>query len=372
MKNIIIFGFGEMGRKLVDECLDYGIQKRIVAIADNKRTCSEYREIPVIASEEISELSFDEMWISTVYHTEIRKQLSEQYGLDTDKMFFVEPVMPILEERIRIKYKKELLGEVEPTADKKELVNYMLRHPVRMYCYPFYDEYLFQNTPIYFDEEKSLYYGFYESKKMYLARRFNTEQKARAYFNAVLMEQDSRCPHCYWNHDNMQALSGVGIDVGAAEGIFALKIIEQVEHIYLAEVAAEWIEALRYTFEPYQDKVTIVQKFISDEDDEESIRLDTLFENRDIDFIKMDIEGMEYRALQGAQKLLWHNNVQLAICVYHHMDDNQQITDWLQQKGYRTNNSEGFILCQGDWELNREETDFRRGLVFANKGGKER
>lgn len=368
MKNIIIFGFGEMGRKLVDECLDYGIRKRIVAIADNKRTCLEYREIPVIASEEISKLSFDEIWISTVYYTEIRKQLSEQYGLDQDKMFFVEPVVPILEERIRKKYKKELSGEIETTTDKKEILEYMLNHPVRMYCYPFYDEYLFQNTPIYFDEEKSLYYGFYESKKMYLARRFHTEQKARAYFNAVIMEQDKRCPHCYWNDDNMQKLSGVGIDVGAAEGIVALKIIEQMEHIYLAEVDPDWIEALRYTFEPYQDKVTIVQKFISDEDDGESVKLDTLFGNSGINFIKMDIEGMEYRALMGAQNLLCHNNVQLAICVYHHMNDNQQITNWLQGKGYVTKNSDGFILCQGDWELTRDETDFRKGLIFANKG----
>lgn len=366
MKKIIIFGLGEMGKKLTDECLKYEVGAKIIAIADNKAEIVQYNGIPVISPSEIEKFSYDEIWICTVYFKEIMQQLSDNYGVEREKMHFTEPVVPILEKRLREKYKAQLNNIESVSGELREVLQYLNSKPLRMYCYPFYNEYLYQDTPIYYDKKAGLYYGLYENKKMYLAKRFNTEQKARAYFNAVLMEQDTRSPHCYWNDDKMKQLSGIGVDVGAAEGIFALRIIEQVEHIYLAEVDSEWIDALRDTFEPYREKITIIPKFIAGKDVEQSVRLDTLLKDSRLDFLKMDIEGMEYQALQGAENLLTHNNVQLSVCVYHNEEDNQKITAWLQERGYTTRNSDGFIVCQGDWELEKDTTDFRRGLLFAN------
>lgn len=45
------------------------------------------------------------------------------------------------------------------------------------------------------------------------------------------------------------------------------------------------------------------------------------FEYRDVAFIKMDIEGAERRALEGARKRISHDRPILAICAYHLQDD---------------------------------------------------
>lgn len=50
-----------------------------------------------------------------------------------------------------------------------------------------------------------------------------------------------------------------------------------------------------------------------------------------ISFMKMDIEGAELRALYGAQRQICKNHPQLAICVYHKMDDLLNIWDYLRK-----------------------------------------
>lgn len=372
MKNIIVFGLGEMGKKLIDECLKFDADVTITAILDNNAAENNYKGIPVIKPKDLPKYIYDDIWISTVYFQEIMKQLFSEYGVEKGKMHFVEPVVPVLESRLRKKYKKQIdnLDSIFDGSflsdEMKEVLSYLKYHPLRMYCYPFYDEYLNKQSQIQYDDRNGLYYGIYDGKRMYLSKKFNTYEKARAYFNAVTMEQDRRSPHCYWNVENQYDVSGTGVDLGAAEGIFALKIIDQVEHIYLIEGDDEWVEALKYTFEPFQDKVTILTKYIGNKDEGNHAKLDTLLYSKRIDFIKMDIEGMELEALQGAEKILLNNKMQLAICVYHHRDDNEVIGRWLQKRGYQFQNSKGVVVCQGDWELEKDETDFRRALLFAN------
>lgn len=51
------------------------------------------------------------------------------------------------------------------------------------------------------------------------------------------------------------------------------------------------------------------------------ITLDTLLKEKKIDFIKMDIEGAEKKALVGAQNIIKKNKPILAICIYHRPED---------------------------------------------------
>jgi hypothetical protein len=97
--------------------------------------------------------------------------------------------------------------------------------------------------------------------------------------------------------------------------------------------------------------------------------LDTEFANKKIDFIKMDIEGAEVRALRGTVNLLHTNFPKLAICTYHNTDDNREIKQILEDIGYNSlKNSEGYVICTGEWELeNLEDVDFRRALLFAER-----
>lgn len=370
MKKIMVFGLGERGRQLIDEYLQYNGRNQIVAVIDNHVSQSHYRDIPVVSPKHIEHFLYDEIWVCTIYYSEIKKQLMEEHGIPEEKIVYMDPVMPILEERLRERYRNVLDGEISVQGDKKAVLDYLKHHRARMYCYPFWDEYfLKENTPVFRDETCGLFYVYYESKRMYFSRIFNTEQKVRSYFNAIFMEQDYRSPHCYWNDEGMKKLSGTGVDVGAAEGIFALKIIEQIDHIYLVEVDKNWIEALQYTFKPYREKVTMISKFASDKDQGNSIRIDSLMEGKTVNFIKMDIEGEEQRALYGCCNVLKNNHIQLAVCVYHRQEDNECIGNMLMQYAYQVRNSEGFVICQGEWELDTDTTDFRRGILFANKEG---
>ena len=61
------------------------------------------------------------------------------------------------------------------------------------------------------------------------------------------------------------------------------------------------------------------------------VTLDRILENRPVTIIKMDIEGYELKALQGATKIIQEQAPILAICVYHRFRDLWEIPLWIKQ-----------------------------------------
>ena len=59
----------------------------------------------------------------------------------------------------------------------------------------------------------------------------------------------------------------------------------------------------------------------------ETAALDDVLEGKKITFIKMDIEGAEYEALQGVRKLIMENRPRMAISVYHKFEDFVTLAD---------------------------------------------
>jgi predicted RNA methylase len=141
---------------------------------------------------------------------------------------------------------------------------------------------------------------------------------------------------------------GVVVDVGAAEGNFALSVVEKVRKLYIVEGDAEWCEALKQTFLPYKDKVVIIQKYLSNVNDGDNIALTGLVEKYHIDkidFLKMDIEGCEKQALCGGimNNMKFMNIIKMVICVYHNPEDEVEISNFVSRYGYKYYLTSGYM-----------------------------
>ena len=152
--------------------------------------------------------------------------------------------------------------------------------------------------------------------------------------------------------DSYEELKGETLlDIGAAEAVFTLDTIDYIDRAYLFECDEAWIEALEATFVPWNDKIMIVRKYVSDVDDDNNITLDTFFqdEGRPIDnlFLKMDIEGYERKALKGAVHILKHGRqVGGSVCIYHLHDDKKVIESELKNFNLKTSVQPGYLYFE--------------------------
>lgn len=61
------------------------------------------------------------------------------------------------------------------------------------------------------------------------------------------------------------------------------------------------------------------------------VKIDDVQECNDATFIKMDIEGSELQALQGAEKTIVKNKPKLAISIYHSNEDMLRIAEYIHE-----------------------------------------
>lgn len=217
------------------------------------------------------------------------------------------------------------------------------------------------------DEECGLYYVLHKGKKMYMKRSLNTVDEVEKYYQSLLIEQDQESPHHYLDDEFQLPEEAVIADIGAAEGIFTLENIERIKKAYVFECDDEWIEALTKTLEPFDDKVTIIHKYVSDCEDERRTLLDN-YKECGLNFIKMDIEGAECDALEGAKKLLCDaEDIKCAICAYHTEYDEQAIRWILQEFGLKTSTTDGYMWFPYDVKDKKVSTKLVRGIVRAEK-----
>ena len=131
------------------------------------------------------------------------------------------------------------------------------------------------------------------------------------------------------------------------------------------ECDPEWINALLKTFEPWKKKIFIVNKFVSDINNNKYITLDTFFNEKKINFIKADIEGMEINLLNGMRQLFNNSNLKLLLCTYHNKNDAIEIQSILENNKFTTEYSKGYMITYFDKFL--EEPYIRRGVIRAFK-----
>ncbi|GHT75664.1 hypothetical protein AGMMS50262_11650 [Bacteroidia bacterium] len=254
-----------------------------------------------------------------------------------------------------------LFQKILPKTEKNALYAFMGKHGLTFYPYPFYLEYKKRPIACFWDEYHKMYYFVLSNKKVYYPAHSNrNKREIIANYRSLLIEQDRRSPHRYV--DDLDHLSGKTIlDIGAAEGIFSLSCIEKIKHVYLFECDEQWIQALHITFEPWKEKVTIVPKYVSDNNDDKNITIDSFLEGKEKTnlFLKMDIEGNEQKALQGSLITLKETeDLDYAICTYHNTNDAVEINKILLECNLESEYTDGFLYY---------EKEFRKGIIHKKK-----
>jgi hypothetical protein len=205
----------------------------------------------------------------------------------------------------------------------------------------------------------------HDNKRMYFPEDW-TDKKIRGYYNDLMKEQDINSPHRYETSEFQVQEGDVVADLGAAEGIFALSIVEKAKKIYLFECEEKWIKVLKKTFEPWQEKVIIINKYISNNTEGNDITLDKFLDGSEINFIKADIEGAESKLLMGAkQTLSSQNNLRIVLCTYHQKNDEQDLNKILTENNFYTEFSKGYVILLADRKL--DPPYLRRGVIRAKK-----
>ena len=245
----------------------------------------------------------------------------------------------------------------------KAAVQFLRTNPLDVFPYPFAAKYKVENLNVLFDDECKLRFVMFNGFRLYYKRGWS-EARIKDYHNGLLQEQDIESPHRYLTKAFDVSSNDVVADVGAAEGIFALSVIDRVKQVFMFETDEGWLEALHETFKPFKEKAIIIHQAVSDRNDEKHVTLDSFFESKQLDFIKMDVDGGERAALRGAETLLSsHQNRKVALCAYHNQNDEEEFTALLQQHRFNVEAADGYMIFFYDKTL--APPYFRRGVLRA-------
>lgn len=230
-----------------------------------------------------------------------------------------------------------------------------------------------ENVEVLYDKGRGLPYVMHKGHRLYYPHEYALEYCKKVY--CFLIEQDQileggyleKAPHCYQT-DTFKVESGdVLIDGGAAEGLFTLENIEKVSRAILIEADKKWIPALNATFAPWQEKVTIINKFLSNRDDRHNVNLASLLaKHPEACFVKMDIEGAETRVLEGCKEYLkTRNDIRLTCCTYHYQGDAENLSKLFDEIRYDHAFSDGWMFFV-DYDM-PEVPYLRHALIRAQK-----
>lgn len=202
-------------------------------------------------------------------------------------------------------------------------------------------------------------------KKLYFPCGINEKKRVAIWYKNLRAEQDVESPHRYFTSEYYPNCTESFVDIGSAEGMEALEVVDMVNEIVLFEGEERWYETLKSTFEPYENKVRICNGYVGNTD--ETIRLDDFFSGRkgDAFFVKMDCEGSEHEVCNGAWNFFERNKIRLLITTYHRENDMYTLFDLLKQHNFQTMEySDNYMLFTWD-EKGLNPPFFRKGLIRA-------
>ena len=313
-------------------------------------------------------------WIKSIFPETLKITIKEipNYILPFQYKFIHNEDLPLLVKKINLFFmifpsRKKKYGNELDFLKYKAKISFPISY---IFPYSFVFEYDINQIEVHRDAEKELFYVIHKGKRLYYHRDFKTEYSVMENYLSISIEQDERSPHRYIFKDFDVFENDVVVDIGAAEGNFSLEIVEKARALYIFETDIRWIEALKATFEPWKEKVFIINKFVSNIDTDKCVTLNTFFGNNPIHFIKMDVEGAELLLLKSARNVLDSNkSLKLAICTYHKQSHEEKISRILHSYNYSLISPNGYMLFLLD---RLSPPYFRKGLIRArNVSGEE-
>lgn len=224
----------------------------------------------------------------------------------------------------------------------------------------------YNNYSVELYEFNGFHYVLHNGKKLFFRLDWSKD-KINEYYKSLLIEQDQKSAHLYCNKYFNVENGDVIIDLGSAEGNFSLDHIYKASRVILFEHNKYWIKPLFKTFEPYNNKVEIINKIAGSKDSETTMAITSLegLEGKSI-FIKIDVDGSEDEVLAGMKKLLVvSKSIKVAICTYHLNDDSIRFEKYFQNLNFQTCFSDGFMLFYHDKKIAKPY--LRRGVLRAWK-----
>lgn len=244
---------------------------------------------------------------------------------------------------------------------QREECEYMIKEgKALVFPYPWIKVHSPESISVYIDKEKNMPYVIADGHRLYFPRTFS-KGEVREYFNSILIEQDKRSPHYYFDPSDEKLRDSTFLDIGGAEGYITLTVLPYVKAAVIFECDEKWTDALKATFEPYHDKVKIVSKFAGGKDSGDIVRIDSIVKGKDNIVLKIDVEGMEKEVLAGAEETLNKPDTKVFVCVYHQKQDEEELGALLREHGFQTSTTDGWMY------FGNEDASFRRGIIRAWK-----
>ena len=224
------------------------------------------------------------------------------------------------------------------------------------------------------DSKTNLPYVLHHGKKLFFPQSYDLLRAKEEYaylenIERITGKNDTiKSPHQYQSSKYHIDEGDILFDIGCAEGLFSLDNIEKVSHVYLIESDIKWITCLKKTFEPYSEKVTIINKKIGQCDNDDTITLSTLLLKTSPSplYLKMDIEGAEISVMKHSRAFLssYPSRLKLGIAAYHKQDDCKQLINIVSGLSFNYELSSGYMLFNL-YDI-PEAPFFRKGIVRAS------
>lgn len=323
---VVIFGAG-IGGKMTYELLEkHGLSEKVKVFSDNNpdKIGSCYMNIPVVAPEEIVErLTLPLVLISSTAYDLIRGQLLDM-GIVAENIYYFQPAGISLdcEEDKRF---------IEENIDKFDSVYQLLNDEKSKRIYRYLLNYRISKKLNWLEEMRSLI--DLEREQYFDADILKNYCFEDGFVDCGAYTGDTIA--CFYEH--FPKWSGKCYCLEAGNDIY-MQLCENVKKINQEKIVtlnyAVWDKAGELHFDTTSFGNGGGSHVSEDGETVKCNSLDNLLDDECIEFIKMDIEGAEKKALEGARTIIQKNSPILAVCIYHKPEDFFAIPLLLQDMMY--------------------------------------